>query len=134
MTAFADVLNESAHSMQSPSQSKVKTPAMKRFRCLDSPKCIPESNEESNLNLIQKATAAIESLESLKDKQKSSNLLYKKSKHILRSGKRGGCSPELFKQTSDLEFFEDQKERKLTRAEAEKLISRLQGSLKQCKK
>lgn len=131
ITPIPEILNSSS---QISLKYHNRTPVMQRLRCLDSPKCIIELNEETNLDLIQKANAAIEVLEQGKEIKKHSGLLYRKEKHVLRSGGKITGINEVGKARFELELFEEHKERKLTRAEADKLINRLQGNLGQFKK
>ena len=121
-----------------------RTPAMIRFKKLDSPKSIHEHNYDTNMHLIEKANAAIEVLEIHKDKVKHSGLLYKRDKgdRLLKSGlvhKQGykSSSPEIevkLKKDKELDFMEESKEKKITKVEAKNLVDRLQGGPRYYKK
>ena len=128
-----------------------QTPTFSRFKKLDSPKSVYENKLDNNIQLIEKANAAIESLENpIKEKIKHTGLLYKKYKgeRTLKSGLiykntnkvDGSPTPDLEfklkngKKYDDFDFLDEGKKKKLTKNEAEQLINRLQGGVKYYKK
>ena len=121
-----------------------RTPAMMRFKKLDSPRSIHEHINDTNIHLIEKANAAMEVLESHKDKVKHGGLLFKREKgeRLLKSGLvykqvYKSPSPEIrgkTKKDKELDFMEELKEKKLSKVEAKNLIDRLQGGPRQYKK
>ena len=124
--------------------------AMPKFRKFDSPKSIYEGYADTSLKLIEKANAAMEVLEVHKEKNKQNSLLFKRDKNeknmksglvyrpMYRTGNSG--SPDIEsgfrndKKYIDLDFMEENKQKKLTKEEAKKLISRLQGHDQYCRK
>lgn len=114
-----------------------RTPVLTRLKILDSPKSIYETAEESHQILIEKAHAAREVLEPAKDRAKQGTLLYKRDKpdRCLKSGigyksalkPYHSPSPEAKIEKTDLNFIEPTPAKKLSKMEAENLISRLQG-------